>query len=402
MRRDARPGEAGHLSSPDMWYANGCAALAMKGRALLYAASPLHNALGEEDWRLAAKACGEAIAAAEDAGFEMLPKEQWTDNFMNVQYTNEQLWAYSVGNLKLSNSRLFGRYGQAQCDNQKNASGICPTQNFVDRFETIWGDPLDTEEDRAAAVALGHYNDQDPYADRDPRFDLTILHDGSKVGSKNVTVNIYRDTKGTWPKTKIGNDKNFGAEWDADPLRGTTRTGYYLNKGWNGERGNTAYRHSDPLIRMAELYLNYAEAVNEYAGPGGTAAGLPLTALQAVNKVRSRIGMPDVQSRFAGDSRLLRDRIRNERMVELAFEGHHYYFDSRRWKTVETDMNRTLYGMYVEQVSVSAEYPKGRRYTRRALTDDCQGAWKPHMYYLPIPDAESQKMRNFVNNAKWN
>lgn len=402
MRRDARPGEAGHLSSPDMWYANGCAALAMKGRALLYAASPLHNALGEEDWRLAAEACGEAIAAAEDAGFEMLPKEQWTDNFMNVQYTNEQLWCYSVGNIKLSSSRFFGRYGQAQCDNQKNASGICPTQNFVDRFETIWGDPLDTEEDRAAAVALGHYNDQDPYADRDPRFDLTILHDGSKVGSKNVTVNIYRDTKGTWPKTKIGNDKNFGAEWDADPLRGTTRTGYYLNKGWNGERGNTAYRHSDPLIRMAELYLNYAEAVNEYAGPGGTAAGLPLTALQAVNKVRSRIGMPDVQSRFAGDSRLLRDRIRNERMVELAFEGHHYYFDSRRWKTVETDMNRTLYGMYVEQVSVSAEYPKGRRYTRRALTDDCQGAWKPHMYYLPIPDAESQKMRNFVNNAKWN
>lgn len=180
MRRDARPGEAGHLSSPDMWYANGCAALAMKGRALLYAASPLHNALGEEDWRLAAEACGEAIAAAEDAGFEMLPKEQWTDNFMNVQYTNEQLWCYSVGNIALSNSRFYGRYGRAQCNNQNNASGICPTQNFVDRFETIWGDPLDTEEDRAAAVALGHYNDQDPYADRDPRFDLTILHDGSK------------------------------------------------------------------------------------------------------------------------------------------------------------------------------------------------------------------------------
>ena len=205
MRRDARPGEAGHLSSPDMWYANGCAALAMKGRALLYAASPLHNALGEEDWRLAAEACGEAIAAAEDAGFEMLPKEQWTDNFMNVQYTNEQLWCYSVGNIALSNSRFYGRYGRAQCNNQNNASGICPTQNFVDRFETIWGDPLDTEEDRAAAVARGHYNDQDPYADRDPRFDLTILHDGSKVGSKNVTVNIYKNTKGTWPTTTIGN-----------------------------------------------------------------------------------------------------------------------------------------------------------------------------------------------------
>ena len=403
MRRDARPGEPGHLASPDMWYSNGCAALALRARALLYAASPLNNTLGEEDWRIAAEACGEAILAAEQEQFEMLPKEMWSNNFWGQQYTNEQLWTYSVGNIALSNSRFYGRYGHAQCDANKNASGMCPTQNFVDRFETAWGDPLDTEEDRAAAIALGHYNDQDPYANRDPRFDLTIVHDGLKVGSKKVTVNIYKNTKGEWPKTKISSkDKIFGGEWDSDPTRGFNRTGYWLNKGWDGERGNKAYRHSDPIIRMAELYLNYAEAVNEFAGPNGTAAGCPLTALQAVNKVRNRIGMPDVQDRFTGDKLSLQGRIRNERMVELAFEGHHYYFDSRRWKTCETDMNRTLYGMYIEQVPVSAEYPKGRKYTRRALTDDCQGAWKPHMYYLPIPDAESQKMRNFVNNAKWN
>lgn len=136
--------------------------------------------------------------------------------------------------------------------------------------------------------------------------------------------------------------------------------------------------------------------------PGGTAAGLPLTALQAVNKVRSRIGMPDVQSRFAGDSRLLRDRIRNERMVELAFEGHHYYFDSRRWKTVETDMNRTLYGMYVEPGVRERRISQGAPVHAPGADRRLPGAWKPHMYYLPIPDAESQKMRNFVNNAKWN
>lgn len=402
MRRDAYPGEAGHLADPNMWFANGCAALALRARALLYAASPLNNTLGEEDWRLAAEACGEAILAAEQEQFAMVPKESWNDNFWGPQYTNEQLWTYSVGNVALSNSRMYGRFGYAQCNANKNASGICPTQNFVDRFETAWGDPLDTEEDRAAAIALGHYNDQDPYSNRDPRFDLTIVHDGSVVGKGKVKVNIYKDTKGAWPTTKIGVAKTFGAEWDADPTRGTTRTGYYLNKEWNGERGNTAYRHTDPQIRMAELYLNYAEAVNEFAGPSGTAAGYPLTALQAVNKVRNRIGMPDVQERFTGDKLALQGRIRNERMIELAFEGNHYYFDSRRWKTCEVDMNRTLYGMYVEQVAVSAEYPKGRKYTRRALTDDCQGAWKPHMYYLPIPDAESQKMRNFVNNAKWN
>lgn len=136
MRRDARPGEAGHLSSPDMWYANGCAALAMKGRALLYAASPLHNALGEEDWRLAAEACGEAIAAAEDAGFEMLPKEQWTDNFMNVQYTNEQLWCYSVGNIALSNSRFYGRYGRRSA-----ITRITPAESVRRRISSIASRP---------------------------------------------------------------------------------------------------------------------------------------------------------------------------------------------------------------------------------------------------------------------
>ena len=401
MRRDAGPGEAGHLSSGEMWYPNGVAALAMKGRALLYAASPLNNTLGEEDWRVAAEACAEAIVAAKEWGYELLPKSSWTTNFMQQQYTNEQIWAYSVGNIKLSDSRFFGRYGKPQCDNKANANGLNPTQNFVDRFETKWGDPLRTEEERASAIAAGHYADQDPYANRDPRLDLTILHDGSKAGS--VTVNIHYDpAKKTWPSTKISNTKYFGAAWDNDPDQGITRTGYYLNKGWDGKRGNTAYRQTEPQIRMAELYLNYAEAVNEYAGPSGVAGGLSLTALEAVNEIRRRMEMPDVQDKFSTDPLLLRDRIRNERMVELAFEAHHYYRDSRRWKSVETDMVQPLTGMYIESVAKSAAYPKGRKYIRRELTSDCQGTWRPHMYYLPIPPEEADKMRNFVNNAYWN
>ena len=94
---------------------------------------------------------------------------------------------------------------------------------------------------------------------------------------------------------------------------------------------------------MAELYLNYAEAANEAYGPDGSAGGLSMTALDAVNEVRNRAGMPDVLDKFTGSAPLLRERIRNERCVELAFEGHRL-FDIRRWRIAEQVMNGEVYG----------------------------------------------------------
>ena len=146
---------------------------------------------------------------------------------------------------------------------------------------------------------------------------------------------------------------------------------------------------------MAELYLNYAEAVNEFAGPQGTAGGLALTALDAVNKVRTRAGMPDVQERFTTDRDVFRSRIYNERNVELAYEGHHYYRDSRRWKTCEQSMTQKLYGMDIELIGGK------KKYTRFELEDARQPTWKPCMYYFPLPADEASKMKNFVNNAYW-
>ena len=233
---------------------------------------------------------------------------------------------------------------------------------------------------------------------------LTILHDGSVVAGCPSGVNIHYDpATGTYPTSSLNNNaRTFGIAWGSNDQKGYSNTGYYVNKLWNGALGTSAaHQHTDPLIRMAELYLNYAEAVNEAYGPNGTAGGLALTATEAVNKIRSRAGMPDVLDKFTGDALSMRERIRNERCVELAFEGHHYYHDIRRWKIAPQTMTQPLMGMYIEKTAVSAEYPRGRRYIRRAIPSNRQANWKNAMYYLPFPAEEANKMQNFVNNELW-
>ena len=403
MRRDALPGVAGHLTAADILRPNGCTALAFKARALLYAASPLNNTEGAADWERAAEACAAALQTALEWKYELVPWEKYTNIFFDQTLTNETLWCY-----RHRGSSSHASYTGVFCYPQSNisaASGLCPTQNFVDRYETLQGDPLVTEADRAAAAAAGHYNGQDPYANRDPRLDVTILHDGSTTPYVEGAVNIYYDPEtDTWPSTLIsGVASEFGIAWGTNDGKGYSNTGYYCRKSWKGARGDkeSAYYHIDPLVRLAELYLNYAEAVNEAYGPDGKAGGVDITALEAVNRVRARAGMPPVQDRFTGSREALRDRIRNERDVELAFEGNHYYFDIRRWKVAPERMTRTLEGMYIQACPVDDAHPRGRIYERRPIPNNRQCTWRDQMYWWPFPDEQANKLVRFVNNERW-
>ena len=131
---------------------------------------------------------------------------------------------------------------------------------------------------------------------------------------------------------------------------------------------------------------------------------LLLSALDAVNLVRARVNMPPVRDEYTVAPDIFRERIRNERNVELCYEGHHYFYDIRRWKIAPLTMDSSvnpLYGMYVEKCEVSPEHPAGRKYERRKLAENRQGVWKDCMYYLPFPDSEALKMKNFVNNPAW-
>lgn len=402
VRRDPFPGVSGHLTGSDLERPNGCACKAMKARALLYAASPLNNERGVEDWKAAAAACAEALNLAVEYRYELLPLYSYTDNFYGKMSSNETIWGWSFSIKAGSSMSAMLAYPLTRAS---NSSGVCPTQNFVDKYETKWGDPMNTEADRAAAIAAGHYNPQDPYANLDPRFELTILHDGSETPYATTPINIYYDpATASWPATEIsGKSMKFGVPWGTNTTTGGTSTGYYCRKYWRGavSQSDAAYYRLDGLVRLAELYLEYAEAVNEAYGPTGTVAGSTLTPVDAVNIVRSRVGMPEVKSIYTSDKDTFRERIHNERNVELAYEGNHYYFDIRRWKTAPVSMSQTLYGMYVTSCPVSEEYPNGRIYERRPIPDNRQCLWKDCMYWWPFPDSYANKLVNFVNNERW-
>jgi hypothetical protein len=153
-------------------------------------------------------------------------------------------------------------------------------------------------------------------------------------------------------------------------------------------------------MRLTELYLNYAEAANEAYGPSTPAPGATMNAIDAINFVRARIGMVAIQPQFTSSTEVFRERIKNERNVEMAYEGH-YYFDIRRWKDAPQAYAGPIMGVDVEKVPVTAEYPTGFKYTRIALEALRQTAWKDEMYYLPFNQQDNFKMRGFVPNGVW-
>jgi hypothetical protein len=404
IRRDPGPGEDGHLNDPHQKRPNGVAAKALKARALLYAASPLNNQNGTKDWEDAAKASWDAIKVAEEYKYALLPFSNYTDNYYGSQYTNEQIWAWNAGNGRgYNHGELQGIMSGIFQGKTSYASGECPTQNMVDKFETKWGDPLYTAEERNAAAAAGHYNEQDPYVNRDPRFYKTIIYNTASIvwptvptGEVKNRANIYYESKNGQIKYATHQDQGY---------QGVTRTGYYVRKycGDMSVKNKTKIHMTDPLFRLGELYLNYAEAVNEAYGPSGSVAGAGMTATAALNVIRNRATMPDLNSMFTANQDIFRDRIKNERSIELCFEGFHRYHDLRRWMDAPKVMSGPLYGVDIEKVAKSDTYPTGFKYIRQPLPDDRQSRWYDYMYYFPFDTNDYYKLKNFDTslNPAW-
>jgi starch-binding outer membrane protein, SusD/RagB family len=394
MRRDPGPGQVGHLDHPDQYKPNGVAAKAIKARALLYAASPLNNELGAKDWEEAAKANWEAIQIAKQYSYDLMTGARYKENFIGAKYTNEQLWAWYAGAYNYSNGVLREIInGVFSGSKTADRDGESPTQNLVDKFETKWGDPLNSDADRLAAAALNHYNEQDPYKDRDPRFYIDVIYNTAPVTGYG-TAKIYYEMVAGAPKYSELLDYTY---------LGITYTGYYNRKYWGEQsvKNPIVPDYTGAIIRLGELYLNYAEAANEAYGPNTPAPGATMTAVQAINVIRNRIGQADVQVQYTTSKEVFRARVKNERSVELVDEGH-YFFDIRRWTDAPTTMSGTIYGMDIEKVAVSPTYPTGYKYLRQPLSGTRQSVWKDAMYYLPFPTDDMFKMRNFAPNALWN
>lgn len=325
------------------------AALALKSRLLLYAASPLYAA---GTW--------ESAVTAAQAVISLNKYSLYSGGYRNLFLTNN------------NNESIFARYytrdaGHVHLEiaNSPNGysgwAGNTPMQNLVDAYLLTNGLP--------ANISNPLYNAAEPYANRDPRFYASILYNGASYRERNIETFVPG-----------GRDSRDGKDnWN------TTKTGYYMKKFLNDAYpienpwGNAGFQPWN-YIRYAEILLNFAEAANEAYGADVVPAGSTLSARTAVNLVRSRpsVEMPGLVAGMNKDD--MRLAIRRERQVELAFEEHRFY-DVRRWMIANVTENVPAGG-----VTITKNANGTFTYTPSVALDGRK--FETKHYWLPIPRAE--------------
>jgi len=359
------------------------AALAIKAKTLVLAASPLFNQTGNSNaltgytnpggdeikgrWETAAAACAAVINLKNTAAKEVYSLHASYEKLFVTSPNNEYI--VFVGGPKQSD--LENRQYPPSLS-KSLGGGTVPTQEFADAFTKSDGSDY-TREDLTTQ-----------YKNRDPRFNVMVGFNGAVYSSLGT---IY---------TKLGE----GATADGlnTVVDRSTNTGYYLRKfldlnvNFTKATPGTAF-HLFPLIRLADVLLLYAEAMNEAYGPDADPQGYGLTAKTAVQKVRARAGFTAadkyLQNVNAPDQ--MRIKIRNERRIELAFEEQRY-FDLRRWMLGD-QLNQPVSGIRIEQRSGVQ--------TGTYFTVDGQRRFETKMYLHPIPLSETMILPGIVQNPGW-
>lgn len=332
------------------------AALALKSRLLLYAASPLYVDFGDIDeankpsdatlWKAAADA---AKAIIDLNQYELAPAydDLFKNDFQNKEYIFVRRYP---SNSDFEKSNFPVSYG--------GKGGTNPSQNLIDDYEMLDGTAFDWND----PVKAAH-----PFENRDERLLATVLMNGVLFKGKRVA---------TYPG---------GA--DAMPNPNATKTGYYLrkflNENVNIQTGGGSDGHVVPLFRLAEIYLNYAEALNEYDPTNPDIAVY-------LNKIRERVSLPDVPSGLTQEQ--MRTLIHHERRVELAFEEHRFW-DVRRWKVASSTLGAPVKGVKITQDDAG-------NFTYSPVQVE-QRVFQPKMYWYPIPQSEVLKLHHWEQNKGW-
>ena len=301
------------------------AAYAALGKAMLYAASPLMNGTvtgsytyNEDYLHRAVKYLGKVLEKSEIMGGSVYGLEDWKD-YSGLFYRRNSEIPCSGKEGVLNVPQVRSQPVMIGDTNQRMNSWIdvCgATENYVQNFGMSNGEPFDPSVYDNPSV--------DPWADRDPRFYTNIVTDRSILMKQN-----NNETKA---ELYVGG-QDYGEE------KGTI-TGYM----WKKYRDEYIYPDSGdwyncmqrlPVIRLADVYLMYAEAANELYGPDGIPEECRVTAVQALKAVRERVKNEDGTSlptpdHLVASKEELRETIRRERAVELCYENHRWY-DTRRW-----------------------------------------------------------------------
>jgi hypothetical protein len=331
------------------------AAMALKAKALLYAASPLHNPQdGLQKWVDAAKAAKAII----DSSYYSLDPD-YSDIFNN-RTSPEIIWDRRLGSINDFEADNFpiGYIGA-------NGNSTAPTQNLVDAYEMqSTGLPI--------TDPVSGYDPQHPYQGRDPRLRETVILNNSSW--KNRNVQLWHDGEDGQPKQKA------------------SRTGYYLKKYVvEGVSLDPAHATTEPhdwvVFRLGGILLDYAEAMNEAYGPDN-AADMGMTARQAADKVRERSNMPDFPAGLGKAQ--FRKKIHNERRVEMAFENQRFW-DIRRWKIGLSTVD-------IKGMDIKKEGADSFDYNVKTIE---HRVWNSRMNLFPIPQSEINKNPGLKQNPGW-
>ncbi len=358
----------------------------LKARTAMYAASPLYYQEGSKyTWEYAYKINKDAVEALTAHGYRLFDRKP-EDNFAYGVYDYYHL-IENDATRNIDKETILGNGGRLSmwCDyglpttKGQNTCGICPTQELVDCYETIDGEPiLDLEQPYLDTAHLkpnynknNHlYDPQNPYENRDPRFYGTIYY--------NNAPRWWANYDSLRVQTYVGG--NCGIS-DDPTSKFFTRTGYYVrkyNRDISSERGGNQDGRAHNA-RLAEMYLNLAECACE--------AGHLDVATEYTSLVRERVGMPALPDNLSQDQ--LRLRIRNERRVELALEGTFRFDDVRRWKIIDqTEENVT--GMRI----IKDDATGNLTYTRFVLEGSPRVNKSDPKYLLfPVAEDEVEKMK---------
>lgn len=371
------------------------AAMALKASALLFAASPTNNPANDATrWTDAATAAWDLINLANTTGrYRLLPslgtREITYDSplglrtitypsgfdsiFMYTPYNDEIIWEHytsvNAGNVwRTFTPKSLAAGGIIQ--------GFSPSQNIVDMFETDNG--LSITDDP------GH-DPQNPYINRDPRFYHSILFNRMKwTSNSSIYLELYEGGRDR-PNTS---DKHYST------------TGYLARKFWHNNNDMWSAAAAPPThviyFRYAEILLMYAEACNEIGGPNYALPGASLTAVQALNEVRARVGMPGVAAQYLTSKETFRTRIKNERAVELFLEGKRL-FDLSRWGDAHKLEHRAIYG-----VSLTPDPARPTGYAiSRTSTPVITYVFDQKHYRWPIRTQDALMFREFAQNPGW-
>lgn len=349
--------------------ANNLAVLALKARAALYWASPLFNPGNDKErWHKAALYTKQLIDACAVRKMKLAKtyNSLWAvDNYSNVNITCEIIFGCRVGSIS-----TFEKYNYPVGIEGGNG-GNCPTQTLVDAYE-MQSTGLGINEPGSG------YVESNPYKGRDPRLTLTIAKNGDE-----------------WPSVYKSELQTYYGGINAQPLTGGTPTGYYLKKYCHEAinlASNSKYKadnHTWITFRLGEFYLNYAEAVYKFFGdPYSTSSEFKMSAVESMDKTRERANMPDVPAGLTNDA--FWTKYKNERMVELAFEGHRFW-DIRRWKEADK------YFKNIQEMKLTKSDDGTITYKRNSVSRQ----WTDKMYLFPIPQSEIMKNKNLTQNPGW-